>query len=437
MPLGEFTQPLTEEAALAKLRGIAGQNRVAKSLIGQGYYGTHTPGVILRNILENPAWYTAYTPYQPEISQGRLEAMLNFQQMVIDLTAMDIANASMLDEATAAAEAMTLLQRVGKHQSNVFFVADDVLPQTLEVVRTLNDAGIETDKPIEIVVWTNEEGARFTPAMLGSAAFAGVMPLEQALGARDAQGISVADALAATGYAGERAIPGAPFDAYFEAHIEQGPILEESGVPIGVVTGGQAIRWLDVRVEGQAAHAGTTPMRFRRDALFAAAEMATWLETLVDGFAPHGLVTVGEIGIRNAARNTIAADLTFTVDLRHHEDAFIAKMEAALRTRFAEIAARRGLTVQIDQHWVSPATPFDAACVKAVADAVAALDYPHQRIVSGAGHDAIHIAKHGPTAMIFIPCVNGLSHNEAEDALPEDVTRGADVLLHAMLARAK
>ena len=136
MPLGEFTQPLTEEAALAKLRDIAGQNRVVKSLIGQGYYGTHTPGVILRNILENPAWYTAYTPYQPEISQGRLEAMLNFQQMVIDLTAMDIANASMLDEATAAAEAMTLLQRIGKSKSTVFFVADDVLPQTLEVVRT-------------------------------------------------------------------------------------------------------------------------------------------------------------------------------------------------------------------------------------------------------------------------------------------------------------
>ncbi|MGN6137282.1 MAG: aminomethyl-transferring glycine dehydrogenase, partial [Ralstonia sp.] len=136
MPLGEFTQPLTEEAALAKLRGIAGQNRVVKSLIGQGYYGTHTPGVILRNILENPAWYTAYTPYQPEISQGRLEAMLNFQQMVIDLTAMDIANASMLDEATAAAEAMTLLQRIGKSKSTVFFVADDVLPQTLEVIRT-------------------------------------------------------------------------------------------------------------------------------------------------------------------------------------------------------------------------------------------------------------------------------------------------------------
>ncbi len=307
----------------------------------------------------------------------------------------------------------------------------------LEVVRTLNDAGIETDKPIEIVVWTNEEGARFTPAMLGSAAFAGVMPLEQALASRDGQGVSVADALVASGYAGERAIPGTPFDAYFEAHIEQGPILEENGVPIGVVTGGQAICWLDVRVQGQAAHAGTTPMRFRRDAMFTAAEMAASLETLVEMFAPHGLVTIGELGILNASRNTIAADLTFTVDLRHHEDARIAEMESTLRERFADIAERRGLTVQIDQHWGSPATPFDPVCVKAVADAVEALDYRHQRIVSGAGHDAIHIAKHCPTAMIFIPCVNGLSHNEAEDALPEDVTRGADVLLHAMLARAQ
>ena len=136
MPLGEFTEPLTEEAALARLRGLANKNRVLKSFIGQGYYNTLTPGVILRNIFENPAWYTAYTPYQPEISQGRLEAMLNFQQMVTDLTGLDIANASMLDEGTAAAEAMTLLQRVNKHASNTFYVADDVLPQTLEVVRT-------------------------------------------------------------------------------------------------------------------------------------------------------------------------------------------------------------------------------------------------------------------------------------------------------------
>jgi N-carbamoyl-L-amino-acid hydrolase len=305
----------------------------------------------------------------------------------------------------------------------------------LEVARTMNDAGIETDKPFEIVVWTNEEGARFTPAMLGSAAFAGVMPLEQALAAQDAAGVSVADALTATGYRGERAVPGTVFDAYFEAHIEQGPILEENGVPIGVVTGGQAIRWLDVRVKGQAAHAGTTPMRFRRDAMFAASEMALALEALATEFAPQGLVTIGEVGVRNASRNTIAADLTFTVDLRHHEDMRIEAMEAAVRDRFQAIAGRRGVAVEIAQHWVSPATPFDAACVAAVQDAVTALDYPNQRIVSGAGHDAIHVAKHCPTAMIFIPCVDGLSHNEAEDALPEDCTRGADVLLNAVLAR--
>ncbi|AYQ42576.1 allantoate amidohydrolase [Burkholderia aenigmatica] len=306
----------------------------------------------------------------------------------------------------------------------------------LEVVRTLNDAGIATERPIEIVVWTNEEGARFTPAMLGSAAFTGVMPLDAALASRDAAGASVADSLRASGYAGERAVPGAPFDAYFEAHIEQGPVLEENGVPIGVVTGGQAIRWLDVRVAGQAAHAGTTPMQYRRDALFAATDMAAELEAIAADYFPLGLTTIGEWQIRNASRNTIAGDVTFTVDLRHPDDAAIADMEAAVRARFGKVAARRGVSVEIGQHWVSPATPFDPACVDAVQRAVDTLDYPNQRIISGAGHDAIHLAKHCPTAMVFIPCVGGLSHNEAEDALPADVARGADVLLHAMLARA-
>jgi len=147
-------------------------------------------------------------------------------------------------------------------------------------------------------------------------------------------------------------------------------------------------------------------------------------------------VTIGEISIRNASRNTIAADLSFTVDLRHPEDSRIDAMETLLREKFEAVAARRGLTVEISRHWVSPATPFDTDCVAAVTHAVEKLDYPHQRIVSGAGHDAIHLARHCPSAMIFIPCVNGLSHNEAEDALPQDVTRGADVLLHAILARA-
>ncbi|AOK18787.1 Zn-dependent hydrolase [Burkholderia cepacia] len=306
----------------------------------------------------------------------------------------------------------------------------------LELVRTLNDAGIDTERPIEIVVWTNEEGARFAPAMLGSAVFTGALPLDAALAARDAAGASIADALRETGYAGERAVPGAVFDAYFEAHIEQGPVLEESGVPIGVVTGGQAIRWLDVRVTGQAAHAGTTPMQYRKDALFAAADMAAELEAIAADFFPQGLTTIGEWRIANASRNTIAGDVTFTVDLRHPDDAMIADMEAAVRARFGAVAARRGVTVEIGRHWVSPATPFDPACIDAVQRAVKALGYPNQHIISGAGHDAIHLARHCPTAMVFIPCVDGLSHNEAEDALPADVTRGTDVLLHAMLARA-
>lgn len=305
----------------------------------------------------------------------------------------------------------------------------------LEVLRTLADANVRTLAPLEVAVWTNEEGSRFVPVMMGSGVFAGAFTLEHALEQQDREGISVRDALTSIGYAGENGKPHA-VGAYFEAHIEQGPVLEESGVPIGVVTGGQAIRWLDVHVRGQAAHAGTTPMQYRRDALFASAEMAAELERIAAEFFPLGLATIGELHIRNASRNTIAADLTFTVDLRHPDDALIGNMETALRERFDAIAKRRRLTVEIGQHWVSPATPFDPQCIAAVSNAVEALDYPHQRIISGAGHDAIHLAKHCPTAMIFIPCVDGLSHNEAEDALPEDVRRGTDVLLHAMLTRA-
>lgn len=306
----------------------------------------------------------------------------------------------------------------------------------LELVRTLNDHGIVTEKPLEIVSWTNEEGARFTPAMLGSAVFVGATPLQTALDTKDADGITLRDALGQSGYAGERRATGQPVDAYFEAHIEQGPVLESHGNPIGVVTGGQAIRWLDVAVTGVAAHAGTTPMPYRRDALFASAEMALRLEAIAERFAPQGLVTIGQVAIPNSSRNTIAGRVSFTVDLRHPDDAQIDAMERDMRAAFGEIAKARGLEVEIDMYWTSPATPFDADCVALVQQAVTDLGYPHERIVSGAGHDAIHLARHVPTAMVFIPCVDGLSHNEAEDALPEDVTYGANVLLNAVLARA-
>jgi len=305
----------------------------------------------------------------------------------------------------------------------------------LEVMRSLDDHGIQTRKPLEIAVWTNEEGARFTPAMLGSAVFTGTLALDQALATTDADGISVADALRTLGCHGKRALGGA-VDAYFEAHIEQGPILEDHAKSIGVVSGGQAIRWLDVRVEGLAAHAGTTPMPLRKDALYGAAKMIQALECLAMDFAPQGLTTVGELSIAKSSRNTIPGLLTFTVDLRHHRDADIEAMEQQVRARLQAIAQKRGLSVTISPHWISPATPFDAECVACVQAAVDALGYSQQPIVSGAGHDAIHLARYCPTAMIFIPCVGGLSHNEAEDVLPEDVRQGADVLLNAVLKRA-
>lgn len=305
----------------------------------------------------------------------------------------------------------------------------------LEVVRRLNDLGIQTRKPLEIAVWTNEEGARFTPAMFGSAVFTGVLDLQQALAIRDADGISVAEALAFTGYAGERPL-GGPVDAYFEAHIEQGPILEDNAKSIGVVTGGQAIRWLDVTVQGMAAHAGTTPMALRKDALYGAARMIQAVEQLAVDFAPEGLTTVGELSIAKASRNTIPGVVRFTVDLRHHRDEAIEAMERGLGELLQAVAAQRGLQVSVTRHWVSPATPFDVECVATVQRAVDALGHTQQRIVSGAGHDAILLARYCPTAMIFIPCVGGLSHNEAEDVLPDDARNGADVLLNAVLARA-
>lgn len=305
----------------------------------------------------------------------------------------------------------------------------------LEVVRRLNDLGIQTRKPLEIAVWTNEEGARFTPAMFGSAVFTGVLDLQQALAIHDADGISVAEALASTGYAGERPL-GGPVDAYFEAHIEQGPILEDNAKSIGVVTGGQAIRWLDVTVQGMAAHAGTTPMTLRKDALYGAARMIQAVEQLAVDFAPEGLTTVGELSIAKASRNTIPGVVRFTVDLRHHRDEAIEAMERGLGELLQAVAAQRGLQVSVTRHWVSPATPFDAECVATVQHAVDALGHTQQRIVSGAGHDAILLARYCPTAMIFIPCVGGLSHNEAEDVLPDDARNGADVLLNAVLARA-
>lgn len=302
----------------------------------------------------------------------------------------------------------------------------------MEVLQRLEEQNIVTDHPLELVVWMNEEGARFTPAMMGSAAFAGVLPKQQVYDTKDKNGISVYSELVRTGQLGDYPLA-RPFQAYYEAHIEQGPVLERNQISIGVVTGGQAILWLDVETQGKAAHAGTTPMNMRKDTMVGTAEMIVAIEKCILEKFPQGLVTFGEMQVANSSRNTIPGQIQWTIDLRHPDDAALKAMEIETTAILSRLAMERDLEVRVSQHWLSPATYFNPTCVATVQDAVNSLGYSNQTIVSGAGHDAINIAKHCPTTMIFIPCIDGLSHNEAEDIYMQDAAQGADVLLNAIL----
>jgi beta-ureidopropionase / N-carbamoyl-L-amino-acid hydrolase len=307
----------------------------------------------------------------------------------------------------------------------------------LEVVRTLNDLGWETAAPIEIVAWTNEEGSRFSPAMVGSGVFAGVFDLAYGLGRPDnTTGVALGAELERIGFAGAEPVGGCPVAAYFEAHIEQGPILEAAGLPIGVVTGAQGQRWYEVTVTGQEAHAGPTPMPRRRDALVGAARMIDMVNRIGHAHAPYACATVGFVQVSPNSRNTIPGRVFFTVDFRHPEDAVLSAMDCELRQACADAAAAIGLEAEVKEFWYFPPTPFHPDLVAAVRDAAAAQGYPHQDIISGAGHDAVYMARVAPTAMIFVPCVGGISHNEIEDAKPEDLTAGCNVLLNAVLNRA-
>ena len=306
----------------------------------------------------------------------------------------------------------------------------------LEVIRTLNDHKIETDAPIEVVVWTNEEGSRFSPAMMGSGVFAGIWPVEEIEAKQDVDGKKLGDELKRIGYAGPEKVGGRPFAAYFEAHIEQGPILEAEGKTVGVVTGAQGQRWYEITVTGQEAHAGPTPMARRRDALVGASRMIDAVNRIGLAHPPNACATVGFIQSSPNSRNTIPGKVFFTVDFRHPDDATLSKMDADLKSACREIAAKIGLEVEVKDFWYFPPTPFDAACVGAVRSATAKLGYPSREIVSGAGHDAVYVARVAPTAMIFVPCENGISHNEVENAKPEDLAAGCNVLLTAMLERA-
>ena len=306
----------------------------------------------------------------------------------------------------------------------------------IEVVRTLNDHGIETEAPIEVAFWTNEEGSRFVPVMMGSGVFAKAFTLDHAYAATDTEGKTVKGELERIGYLGTEE-PGAhPIGAYFETHIEQGPVLEDNDKTIGVVTGVLGIRWYDCTVTGMEAHAGPTPMALRKDALQVASRLMQEVVACAHRHPPHGRGTVGMVQVHPNSRNVIPGRVKFSIDLRNASDELCDAMDADIRAVAARLSGETGLSIQIDQVSGYPAQRFHADCVDAVGRAAEMLGYSNMRAVSGAGHDAIYMAQLAPAGMIFIPCKDGISHNEIEEAKPEHITAGCNVLLHAMLERA-
>jgi len=310
----------------------------------------------------------------------------------------------------------------------------------IEVVRTLNDAGIETEAPIEVAWWTNEEGSRFVPVMMGSGVFAKAFTLEHAYAATDTEGKTVKGELERIGYIGTEEPGDHPIGSYFETHIEQGPVLEDNAKTIGVVTGVLGIRWYDCVVTGMEAHAGPTPMALRKDALQVAAALMQQVVACAHRHPQngqnHGRGTVGMVSVFPNSRNVIPGRVKFSIDLRNASDALCEAMDADIRAVAAKLSAESGLPIEITPVSAYPAQPFHADCVEAVGRAAAKLGYSHMPVVSGAGHDAVYMARLAPAGMIFIPCKDGISHNEIEDAQPEHITAGCNVLLHAMLERA-
>lgn len=306
----------------------------------------------------------------------------------------------------------------------------------LEVVRTLNDHGIDTEAPIEVAFWTNEEGSRFVPVMMGSGVFAKAFTLEHAYAAKDTEGKTVKDELARIGYIGDQEPGDHPIGAYFESHIEQGPVLEDADVTIGVVQGVLGIRWFDCTVTGMEAHAGPTPMALRKDAMQVATRLMQEVVAAAHRHPPHGRGTVGMVHVHPNSRNVIPGRVKFSIDLRNSTDALVDQMADEVKAYAQQLATATGLGIQIDLVSSYPAQAFHPDCIQAVAHAAQALGYSHMPAVSGAGHDAVYTARLAPSGMIFIPCKDGISHNEIEDAKPEHVTAGCNVLLHAMLSRA-
>jgi N-carbamoyl-L-amino-acid hydrolase len=306
----------------------------------------------------------------------------------------------------------------------------------LEVMRTLVETECVTEAPLELVNWTDEEGSRFGQAILGSGVWAGVYDPAQVLSRADPNGVTFGDALAGGGFAGSAPASAFPVDAYFELHIEQGPILEREGCAIGVVTGAQGQVWYDAVATGEDSHAGTTPPSARRDALVCAARVVELVDRVMRTYGEDGRGTVGHLVVAPNSRNVVPGEVRFSVEFRHPDDAVIAEIDERFSREAAEIAQASGVKLDLRRLLVMPAQPFDAGCVQLVREAAARLGYSARDIVSGAGHDAVYVARVAPTAMIFTPCLHGLSHNEAESLLPEEAEAGCQVLLEAVLSRA-
>ena len=307
----------------------------------------------------------------------------------------------------------------------------------LEIIRTLNDLDIKTKHPIEIVNWTNEEGTRFAPPMLSSGVFASMHTEEWAYNREDSEGKKFGDELKRIGWRGEEPVGERKLHAFYELHIEQGPILEDENVDIGVVTHGQGLNWLQVTLVGKESHTGSTPMPKRVNAGLGMARITQLVDEIALSHAPHAVGAIGHIDVYPNSRNIIPGKVVFTVDFRHPNKEVIQDMEDRMRKGAADIAEKIGLTMDIEKVGNFDPVEFDKDCVEKVRDAAKTLGYSHMNIVSGAGHDACWINRIAPTSMIMCPCVDGLSHNEAEEITKEWSTAGADVLFHAVVNTAE
>jgi len=303
----------------------------------------------------------------------------------------------------------------------------------LEALRTLQASGYETYAPIEVANWTNEEGSRFSPAMIASGVFAGVFARDWAAAREDRSGVKFGDALDAIGYRGAQKCGAHPLSAFFELHIEQGPILEGERKDIGVVTGVQGMRWYEITLSGQDSHAGTTPMHARRDALLSAARIVAQVNAIAQAHAPLAVATVGRLEVRPNSPNVIPGEAFFTVDCRHPEAQVLDSMEQMVTAVTDQVCGELGIGAVVTKIWDQPAVRFDPECIECVRAAAGSSGFSTRDIVSGAGHDAAYVSRVAPTAMIFVPCRDGISHNEAEFSSLEQCAAGAQVLLQAVL----